>query len=175
MLLVDERDQPTLFRQLKGIPDVMGAALLSASFEKFQQIIDDTMITMVGFYILFASVIAVGVAYNSARISLSERARELASLRVLGFRKSEVAYILLGELAILTVLAMPVGCLFGYGLSALMVQLFETDLYRLPFVIQPSTYGYAVLIVLAASVVTGALVGRRVALFDLVAVLKTRE
>ena len=175
MLLVDEQDQPTLFRQLKGIPDVMGAALLSASFEKFQQIIDDTMITMVGFYILFASVIAVGVAYNSARISLSERARELASLRVLGFRKSEVAYILLGELAILTVLAMPVGCVFGYGLSALMVQLFETDLYRLPFVIQPSTYGYAVLIVLAASVVTGALVGRRVALFDLVAVLKTRE
>ena len=175
MLLVDEQVQPTLFRQLKGIPDVMGAALLRASFEKFQQIIDDTMITMVLFYILFASVIAVGVAYNSARISLSERARELASLRVLGFRKSEVAYILLGELAILTALAMPVGCVFGYGLSVLMVQLFETDLYRLPFVIQPSTYGYAVLIVLAASVVTGAMVGRRVAQFDLVAVLKTRE
>ena len=175
MLLVDDQVQPTLFRELKGIPGVMGAALLRASFEKFRQIIDDTMITMVGFYILFASVIAVGVAYNSARISLSERARELASLRVLGFRKSEVAYILLGELAILTVLAMPLGCLFGYGLSVLMVRLFETDLYRLPFVIQPSTYGYAVLIVLAASVVTGALVGRRVAQFDLVAVLKTRE
>ena len=175
MLLVDQAEQPALFRELKGIPDVMGAALLKASFDKFQEIIDDTMITMVLFYILFASVIAVGVAYNSARISLSERARELASLRVLGFRKGEVAYILLGELAILTALAMPLGCLFGYGLSALMVSLFESDLYRLPFVIEPSTYGNAVLVVLAASVVTGALVGRRVAQFDLVAVLKTRE
>ncbi len=175
VLLVDGDQQPMLFRTLKEIPDVMGAALLRAAFDKFQDIIDDTIITQVLFYILFASVIAVGVAYNSARISLSERARELASLRVLGFRKSEVAYILLGELAVLTVLAMPLGCLFGYGLAALMVSLFETDLYRLPFVIEPSTYGFAVLIVLAASVVTGALVGRRVAQFDLVAVLKTRE
>ncbi len=97
MLLVDERRQTDLFRALKEIPDVMGAALLRASFDKFQQIIDDTMLTMVGFYVLFASVIAIGVAYNSARISLSERARELASLRVLGFHKREVAYILLGE------------------------------------------------------------------------------
>ena len=94
---------------------------------------------------------------------------------MLGFHKREVAYILLGELAILTILAMPLGCVFGYGLSVLMVSLFETDLYRLPFVIHPSTYGYAVLIVAGASVVTGWLVGRRVAHFDLVAVLKTRE
>ena len=175
MLLVDEQRQSDLFRALKEIPDVMGAALLRASFDKFQQIIDDTMLTMVGFYVLFASVIAIGVAYNSARISLSERARELASLRVLGFHKREVAYILLGELAVLTILAMPLGCVFGYGLSVLMVSLFETDLYRLPFVIHPSTYGHAVLIVAGASVVTGWLVGRRVAHFDLVAVLKTRE
>ena len=175
LLLVDETRQPELFRTLKGIPDIMGASRLRAAFEKFREIIDDTMITMIVFYILFASVIAVGVAYNSARISLSERARELASLRVLGFHKREVAYILLGELALLTVLAMPLGCLFGYGLSALMVRLFETELYRLPFVIEPSTYGYAVLIVAAASVVTGWLVGRKVAHFDLVAVLKTRE
>ena len=56
-----------------------------------------------------------------------------------------------------------------------MVTMFETELYRLPFVIQPSTYAYAVLIGVASSVATGLMVGRRVAQFDLVAVLKTRE
>ena len=48
---------------------------------------------------LLGGSIAFGVIYNNMRIALSERNRELASLRVLGFHRGEVAYILLGELA----------------------------------------------------------------------------
>jgi putative ABC transport system permease protein len=92
---------------------------------------------------LFAGMIAFGVVYNSARIMLSERSRELASLRVLGFTRFEVGYILLGELAILTLAALPLGCLMGYGLSAVMSAAFESDLYRIPLVIERSTYSFA--------------------------------
>jgi len=133
------------------------------------------MDTMVTAYVAFASVIAIGVIYNSARISLSERARELASMRVLGFTRREVAFILAGEIAILALAALPLSAVFGYLLAALMVDMFDTDLYRLPFIIHPTTYGTAALVVLAASAVSAAIVIRRVADFDLVAVLKTRE
>ena len=113
--------------------------------------------------------------YNSGRIAVSERGRELATLRVLGFSRAEVSYILLGEVAILTALALPAGCLAGYGLVALFVDAFDTELFRLPLVIEPSTYGVAILVTLAAAVISAALVGRKVVALDLIAVLKARE
>jgi putative ABC transport system permease protein len=137
--------------------------------------VEATIVTMTAFYVLFGSIIAVGVVYNAARISLSERGRELASLRVLGFGKGEVASILLSELAVFTLIALPLGCLLGFAVAALMVDLFSSDLFRLPLVIERSTYGYACLVVVMAAVGTGIAVARRVAELDLIEVLKTRE
>ncbi len=174
-ITVDPLAQADLMRALKDIPVIQGVTARRAALDTFRSMIDDTMGTMVSFYLLFASLIAVGVVYNSARISLSERGRELASMRVLGFYKGEVIAVLLGEMAILTVLAMPLGCLFGYGLAALLVGLFDSDLYRLPLIVQPSTYGYAVLVIAVAAAATGVAVARRIAGLDLIAVLKTRE
>jgi putative ABC transport system permease protein len=124
---------------------------------------------------LFSSLVAVGVVYNSARISLSERARELASLRVLGFFRAEVAYILLGELALLTLVALPVGMLIGYLLCWYLVASLESELYRIPLVIRPSSFGWAASVVLAASAATSLVVVRILSRMDLVAALKTRE
>ena len=115
------------------------------------------------------------MAYNSARIALAERSRELASLRVLGFRRAEVSYILLGEIAVLTLVAIPVGFVIGHGLCAYMVDAFQTDLFRIPIIISPRTYSYSAGVVLVASIVSGLIVRRRVDHLDLVAVLKTRE
>ena len=115
------------------------------------------------------------MVYNSVRIALSERGRELASLRVLGFSRYEVSYILLGELAALTFLAIPLGCVLGYALSWFMTALFETDLYRIPMVIERSTYGFAIVVISLAALVSGALVRRRIDRLDLIAVLKTWE
>ena len=106
---------------------------------------------------------------------LLSQSRELASLRVMGYTRREVGTILAGELAILTLLALPLGCIVGYGMAGLMVDLFDTKLYRVPFVIEPSTYGFSVLVVLAAAVGSSWAVLRRVAQLDLVAILKTRE
>ena len=115
------------------------------------------------------------MVYNSARVALSERAHELATLRVLGFSRGEIAYILLGEVALLIVAALPLGCLMGRGLAWVMTAGFETELYRVPLVVDDSTYGIAVVIALVAAAVSAALVGRRVERLDLVSALKSRE
>jgi putative ABC transport system permease protein len=113
--------------------------------------------------------------YNSARVSLSERSRELASLRVLGFTRGEISLILLGELAILTAVSLPVGALIGYLLGHLIMTGFNNEIYRFSFVVSLGTTAWAFLTVIAAAFVSGLLVRRRLDRLDLVAVLKTRE
>jgi len=115
------------------------------------------------------------VVYNSARILFSERAHELATLRVLGYYRSEVAVVLLGELALLVVAAVPVGCLLGYWLAQFMVAMFSSDLFRLPFAPSRATYGQASLIVVGAATITALVVARRVLRLDMVRVLKAHE
>ena len=103
------------------------------------------------FYFVLAIIVAFGVVYNSARIALSERSRELATLRVVGFSLAEVRGVLVGELAILVLLALPVGLLFGRGLALFIMSSFSTETVRMPIVINSSTYSVAVIVVLAAS------------------------
>jgi putative ABC transport system permease protein len=127
------------------------------------------------FNVCFACVIAIGVVYNSARVALSERSRELATLRVIGFTRGEVSAILLGELFFLTALAIPLGFGIGYGLCRLISAALETELYRIPLVLNPPTFVFAAVVVIAAAVVSGLLVRRGIDRLDLVAVLKSRE
>jgi putative ABC transport system permease protein len=113
--------------------------------------------------------------YNSARISLAERSRELASLRVLGYTRGEISYILLGELGLLTLAAIPPGFLIGNGLCAYVARAVESDLFRIPVVIEPSTYSLAAAVVISSAAFSGLIVRRRLDHLDLVGVLKTRE
>ena len=126
-------------------------------------------------YTLFAGMIAVGVIYNALRVSMAERERELASLRVLGFSRGDVSYILLGEAGFLTLAAIPLGLLAGVGMAWGISLAMSTDYYRLPFVIFAETYGYAVLVLVLITLASGFIVRRRIDSLDLVAVLKTRE
>lgn len=123
----------------------------------------------------FAVIIAVGVVYNNARINLSERAWELASLRVLGFTQAEASWLLLGEMLLLLLLALPVGMYLGYGLVLLLAELLKSDQFHFPVVIQSRTYAWAVLCVVVASACSAAVVRRRIHTLDMVAVLKVRE
>jgi putative ABC transport system permease protein len=166
---------PALFTTLKSVPKVSGVNLREAAVSAYEETMGETMLIFIGFFSMFACALGFGVVYNSARIALSERARELATLRVLGFTRMEVSYILLGEVAVLIAAGLPIGCLFGWTLGWVMMQQFETELYRIPLVIESSTYGIAVLIALAATAVSAAVVRRRLDHLDLIAVLKTRE
>jgi putative ABC transport system permease protein len=125
--------------------------------------------------IVFACVIAFGMVYNGTRIALSERGHELASLRVLGFTPREVAAILLGEQAVLTLAAIPFGFALGYGLCAFLSQRLAGELYRIPLVVSGETFVFAFLVVALAALLSGLLVARRLNRLDLIAVLKTRE
>ncbi|MCB1056749.1 MAG: ABC transporter permease [Acidobacteria bacterium] len=174
-LAVDEAGADTLYHRLKLTPVVAGVALKSAAIENFRKTIAENIGLMTTFNLLFSCIIAFGVIYNGARISLSERGRDLASLRVMGFTRQEISLILLGELAVLTAVATPLGLVLGRLLAGLTAAIYDNELFRLPVVVASRTYALAALTVLAASLLSGLVVRRRLDHLDLVAVLKTRE
>jgi putative ABC transport system permease protein len=174
-LLYDTEHEDALFRRLKATPVANFIALQRASLQKFRETLAENLLFMVSVYVSLGMIIAFGVVYNFARISLSEQGRELASLRVLGFHKGEVSAVLLSELAVLSVLAQPLGWAIGYGFAWAMVQGFDSELYRVPLVVNRSVYGWATVIVFASGLVSALIVRRRIDRLDLIEVLKTRE
>jgi putative ABC transport system permease protein len=161
--------------ELKQIPQVSSIMLRDAAVDTFHDTMARTLLIFVSFFVAFSGTLAFGVTYNGARIALSERGRELATLRVIGFTRAEISYILMGETGVLTLAAIPLGCAFGYGLARLVAGAFETELYRVPFVIAASTYGWAIVVGLLATAASALLVRRQLDHLDLIAVLKTRE
>jgi len=174
-LMVDPAALETLNATLKAIPAVAGVAVREATLRNFRQTMAEHMNLVIAFNVAFAGIIAFGVVYNAARVSLSERSRELASLRVLGFTRDEIARILLGELAVLTLVSLPVGAALGYGLGRFIMTIFNNEVYRLPFVLTPQSIAWSWLTVVAAAVLSSLAVRRRLDRLDLVAVLKSRE
>jgi putative ABC transport system permease protein len=174
-LSVDSEKLPMLYSQLKRTPAVAGVAVREAMLESFYRTIAESLRISTTALNLFACLIAVGMVYNGARVALSERGHELASLRVLGFNQREISFMLLGEQALLVSASIPLGFLVGYGFCALLTTAMQTELYRMPLVVNAKTFAVSVLIVALASVGTGALLYRRLSGLDLVAVLKTRE
>jgi putative ABC transport system permease protein len=175
LLKVDERYRSQLYTELKGMPRVAGVVEKTAAVKAFYETMAETILFFTFITTLLGGSIAFAVVYNSLRIALSERNRELASLRVLGFERGEVAYILLGELGLLTLAAIPLGMLFGYGLCAYMAYAFDTDLYRIPLVLGMNVYAFAGLVVIASFVISVIMIVRNLAHLDLVAVLKTKD
>ncbi len=172
---LDWKSRELFFETIKRIPTISGLALRSASLASFRANMALIVTTMASIYTALAAIIAFGIVYNSARISLSERARELASLRVLGFTSGEAVRMLLLELAVLTLLAQPPGWAIGYGLAWIMKAQLGGELMRVPMVLEHPTYIFASAIVIGAAVLSGLFVGRRVKQLDLVSVLKTRD
>ena len=174
-LKIDGALEDVLYDRLKETPAVAGVSLKHTAIESFENTLEETFYVMIFFNLMFSGVIAFGVVYNAARVSLSERSRELASLRVLGFTRGEISFILLGELAVVTVLAIPLGLLLGYTFAGLLVAAFNTELYRFPLVVSTRTFAFAATAVLVAAALSGLAVRRRLDHLDLVGVLKTRE
>jgi putative ABC transport system permease protein len=174
-LLVDSQRLDELYTEVKRTPRIASVSIKTAALRSFEKTMAENILKMRAINLIFAAVIAFGVVYNTGRIALAERSRELATLRVIGFTRAEVSVLLLGELAVLTVLALPLGMLVGYGMAAVAVVALETEYQRFPLVIEPHTYSFAATVVLTAATVTGLIVRRRVDHLDLVEVLKSRE
>lgn len=174
-LAVDADQLDDLYVELKETPHVVGVSATAATIDSFMSTIGESQLQMQGFVIGFAIVIAAGVVYNTARITLSERDRDLATMRVLGFTTAEISMVLLGELAVLTLVAIPIGLAMGYGMAWMISLSLQTDLFRIPLIIFPSTFGYATIVVLLSAVASGAVVRQRLNHLDLFAVLKGHE
>lgn len=174
-LALDERERPAVVRALRNAPRVASVADRDAAIGGFRDTMVRTVLTFTLVASLLAGSICIGVVYNAARITLAERGRELASLRVLGYTRGEVRTLLLGELFALAFVALIPGALFGWGMAAMLVAGFQTDIYRIPLVLTPAGFAFAALVVLAATALSGLLVRRRLDRLDLVAVLKSRE
>jgi len=164
-----------LFALIKLTPNIAGISLLRKSLSMLRETFGQSIGMMRSVFIALATIIVFGVVYNSMRIQLSERARELASLRVLGFTKGEVSIILLSEIFILTILAIPVGLYLGNIWANMVAKAYQTELFRMPFIIDRLTYGITILVVLLAVIISAFIVQRRIAKLDLIAVLKTRD
>lgn len=174
-LAIDPREQAQLFRTLKTIPAIGSVNLREATLQSFLATVAENLRMNTLVLVSFACIIAAGVVYNSARIALSEHAIELASLRILGFTREEVGAMLLAEQSVLTLAAIPLGCVIGYALAALLSVLLSQELFRIPLVVSTRTYLLSVGVVLVAATVSGFLVWRKVRRLDLIEVLKTRE
>ena len=174
-LAVDRSRRPELFQSLKRTPAVATVFLRDAMLTSFRQTIMKNMTMSATMIVIFACVIAFGVIYNGARIALSERGRDLASLRVLGFTHAEVALMLIGEQAVLTLVSLPVGFLAGRVISSWIAAGFDSEAYRIPLVISSRTYAISFLVIAAAATITALIVQRRIRTLDLVEVLKARE
>jgi len=174
-VIVDESRIRDLYEEVKRTPAIASVALQGVSRKRFQAVFEENIGISITIYVSLAVIITFGVIYNSARIQLSERARELASLRVFGFTNGEVSSVLLTELGVMVVLAQPLGWLIGRGFSELVAKGFENDLFRIPLIINPPTYAVSSLVVLGAALVSALIVRRRIDRLDLIRVLKTRD
>ncbi|WP_372747409.1 ABC transporter permease [Litorivivens sp.] len=174
-LAIDERYQNDIYRRLKEIPRIAGISIRQSVIASFHDALQRVLVAFTLINAILGTVIAFGVVYNTIRIALAERGRELASLRVLGYTRGEVAYILLGELSLLTLAAIPIGFLLGAALCGFMASMMASDLYRIPLVLSAYTYAFSALVVILSAAASGAIVWWRIRNMDLVAVLKTRE
>jgi putative ABC transport system permease protein len=175
MLALEPGAEPALLAATRQMPRVAGAFSKATMLRNMQEITARNIRIMSTVLTLFASVIAIGVVYNNARIALAERTWELASLRVLGFTRAEVSALLLGEMAISIAIALPLGMMLGYGLVHLITGLLKSDQFLFPVMILPRTYAWAAICVVAAGVASALVVRRRIDRLDMVAALKTRE
>ncbi|HEX5685291.1 MAG TPA: ABC transporter permease [Ideonella sp.] len=175
VLAVERGREAQTLEASKALPKVAGAWSKATMLRNMEEISARNVRIMSTIMTIFASIIAIGVVYNNARIALAERAWELASLRVLGFTRGEVSGLLLGELAVVIGLALPIGMLMGWGLVHAIAELLKSDQFFFPVVIRPRTYAFAALCVLAAGTASALVVRRRIDRLDMVSALKTRD
>ncbi|MBK6726412.1 MAG: ABC transporter permease [Xanthomonadales bacterium] len=175
LINADPEAQTELYRMLERRPRISGIGVRKLAIQNFYDTLGESLGVFTYVALILGGVINFGVVYNAARVSLSERGRDLASLRVLGFTRGEVAYVLIGELAVLVLLSIPLGFLTGYMLSVYMATSMQSELFRIPVLISAETYGFAALAMLGSTVLSAWIVQRRVAHLDLIGVLKTRE
>jgi putative ABC transport system permease protein len=174
-LLVDSRQEHALESQLKHSTAITSVSSRKAAVKSFEDTLAQTSGNFAYIFILFATLIVFASVYNAGRIALSERTRELASLCVLGFSRAEVALVVIGEQAVLTAVAIPIGIAIGYLIASWLSWVYALELFRIPLIITRASYGATVFSATSAALVSALVVLRRIVRLNLVAAIKTAE
>ncbi len=174
-LTADNQYQEKLYRSFVSMPRVSGTIVRKNEIRNFYDVQAKGMLFFTFIATLMAGSISIGVVYNNARIALSERSRELSSLRVLGYTRGEISYILLGELVVIAIAAIPLGFIIGYALCGYIAAALQSDLFRVPLIIEMKTFALAAVVVMISASISGLIVRHKLDHLDLVEVLKTRE
>ncbi|MBX3511280.1 MAG: FtsX-like permease family protein [Hyphomonadaceae bacterium] len=174
-IMMDHTELTAFNRAIKRIPTIAGASYIGQAETSMRREFEQGVGVMNLIYAAFAAIMAGGVAFSAARITLAEQERDLATLRVLGFTRTEVSYILIGELVALALLAVPAGVALGTLLAIWLMQLFQTDMYAFPFVFSPGGYAFAIAFTLACVTAASLLVRTGVDKLDMIGVLKARD
>jgi len=174
-LLIDPTRAPALYDQLEHAPHAMAIGIRRSTLESFRSMSETSLNFIRMIVLVFATIIAFGVVYNTARIALAERGRELATLRVLGFTRGEASAILLGEIAILAAPAVPLGMALGYLLTGVVSTAMTGSRMHIPVIVSPPTYAFAIVVFMVSALISALVVRRRIDRLDLIEVLKARE
>lgn len=174
-LMMDATQIQAFNHEIKRIPAIAGASYIGEAEASMRREFEEGVGVMNYIYAAFAAIMAGGVAFSAARITLAEQERDLATLRVLGFTRTEVSYILIGELMALALLAVPAGIALGTLLAIWLMQLFQTDMYAFPFVFNPSGYAFAIAFTLACVAAAAFVVRTGIDKLDMIGVLKARD
>ena len=175
LLRLDPDERIATDRRLRDLPSVADVTRRASVIAQFREETGNMILSVAIIIALFAATITVGVVYNNARLALSMRGRDLASLRVLGFTRAEISVVLIGEQLVQVLVALPIGLLLGRSLMHLIASMVDPETYRLPVVLTARSYAFAIVVTLVAAVLSALLVRRRLDRLDLIAVLKTRE
>ena len=174
-LSVDEHVINRLFSHLKTIPAIAGVSNRQTSLKSFEEFIAQNLEFFTKVLVIFACIITFSIIYNSARISLAERKRELASLKILGFSHNAISFILLGEQLILVLIAIPIGFVLGYFLTFLMSLAYNSEIFRLPFIVERHTYFVAFLITVSTAFGSSLIIYQKIKYLDLIEVFKNSQ
>lgn len=175
LLSVDPLDVDAVTERLSGLPATAAVSRPSVERGLVRAQVADVFVVLQVVLAIFAGAIAVGVVYNNARIALEVRSRDLATMRILGFTRSELSVVLLGEQAIQVVLGIPPGLYLGRAIGGLSLSTIDQELLRVPATVAPSSFVAAACVILLAALLCAVVVDRQADRLDLVAVLKARD
>ncbi len=175
LLSIDQNQENNLIKEFKDVPNIAGLTTKFAILRSFRDTIDRSIMVSIFILVFFAIIISVGVIYNTAMITLSERIFELATLRILGFSIWEVFLIVIGELTFLILISIPLGCVLGYWFSWFFLQTVETNEFQIPLIIHAKTYILSAIASIFTSLFSFYILYNKLKNMDLISVLKTRE
>lgn len=168
------KQQTAIANQLMTNPKVVNVTFLSDSSDA----LDDTvgvLTIVVWVLIISAGLLALIVLYNLNNINISERIRELSTIKVLGFYNNELTMYIYRENIILTVLGIVAGLVLGFFEHRYVLQTVELDMLMFSPDVHPLSYLYATLITLFFTLVVGIVVYFKLKKVDMIEALKSNE